>query len=99
MEQEEPTPAPPKRQQRRRKLASGVNGNGRNKKLVIESEYGPAMSRLTVLQQKYVETLVDRPQLNRTKALQAAGYDGTLDGAKQMAHRLMNNPDVLDGIA
>lgn len=80
------------------KRASGVARNGRNDKLAIESDYGPAMSSLSPLQQKFVEGLIDKPLLSRPKILREAGYDGDDAAGRQMCVRLMNNSNVLDAI-
>lgn len=71
---------------------------GRNVHVKLEHPYGPAMSSLTPLQQRFVEGYVSSPMRSNLKILEDAGYKGSYEGCKKMVQRLLKNPVILDAI-
>lgn len=67
-------------------------------KLKVPHPYGPAMSSLTPLQQRYVEALMTAPLNSNTAAMRRAGYQGKEEACRKQASRLLKNPVILEAL-
>jgi phage terminase small subunit len=67
-------------------------------KLKIEHPYGPAMSSLTPLQQRFVEALIVAPLVPPFNSMRTAGYKGTPDACHKATKRALARTDVLEAI-
>jgi phage terminase small subunit len=63
-----------------------------------EGEYGPKMLALPERQRRFVEVLLDQPNIPRHKAVELAGYQNSNpegSGHRVTAHRLMHDERVI----
>jgi hypothetical protein len=83
---------PVRRQQRGSRIGT------RPPRLKLPHSYGPAMSSLTPLQQRFVEGYVCAPMHSTVLVLEQAGYKGSYEATRKMAYRLMKSSVILDAI-